>query len=142
MFSLCLFSSKRILHHLPDHPIQRSTPPKKNFDSPKLEYWFILLAQFINSIDKYRTFAKTGCRMGNWERQQDERREERERDKSRRENLGKFFYDLAKLTFAGLVVGGIVSLKPDTDISVDVYRVIIGSISTIIFARIGNIIFK
>lgn len=80
--------------------------------------------------------------MGNWERQQDERREERERDKSRRENLGKFFYDLAKLTFAGLVVGGIVSLKPDTDISVDVYRVIIGSISTIIFARIGNIIFK
>ncbi len=80
--------------------------------------------------------------MGNWEKQQDAKREERDRDKSRRENLGKFFYDLAKLTFAGLVVGGIVSLKPDTDISIDLYRVVIGGISTIIFARIGNIIFK
>ena len=43
------------------------------------------------------------CYMGNWEKQQDEKKESRERDQSRRENLGKFFYDLAKLTFAGLV---------------------------------------
>lgn len=38
------------------------------------------------------------CYMGNWEKQQDEKKESRERDQSRRENLGKFFYDLAKLT--------------------------------------------
>lgn len=37
------------------------------------------------------------CYMGNWEKQQDEKKESRERDQSRRENLGKFFYDLAKL---------------------------------------------
>lgn len=41
-------------------------------------------------------------------------------------------FDLAKLSFAGLVVGGIVSMKPDVDITLDIYRVIIGGISTII----------
>ena len=53
-----------------------------------------------------------------------------------------YVFDLAKLSFAGLVVGGIVSMKPDVDITLDIYRVIIGGISTIIFIRIGNTILK
>lgn len=80
--------------------------------------------------------------MGNWERQQEDRRIGRERDRSRRENLGKFFYDLAKLTFAGLVIGSIVSLTPDFENINTLYRVFLGGISTVIFARIGNKILK
>lgn len=40
----------------------------------------------------------------------DKRRESRERDGSRREALGKFFYDLAKFTFATMVLGSTRSL--------------------------------
>ncbi|WP_347566532.1 DUF6722 family protein [Parabacteroides gordonii] len=51
--------------------------------------------------------------MGKWEKQQDEKREGRDRDKSRRETLGKFFYDLAKLTFAAIVLGEMLVLQQD-----------------------------
>lgn len=51
--------------------------------------------------------------MGNWERQQDVKKEERERDKLGREVLGKFFYDLGELTFATMVLGGMVSVFTD-----------------------------
>ena len=37
--------------------------------------------------------------MGNWEKQQETTKETREKDKLSREVLGKFFYDLAKVTF-------------------------------------------
>lgn len=69
-------------------------------------------------------------------------KEVKEKDKVRREKLAGLFFDLAKLSFAGLVVGGIVSMKPDVDITLDIYRVVIGGISTIIFIRIGNTILK
>lgn len=44
--------------------------------------------------------------MGKWNIQQEMKLENRERRKVRRENLSKFFYDLAKLVFAGVVIGG------------------------------------
>lgn len=76
--------------------------------------------------------------MGNWEKQQGEKHEFKERDKTRREHLGKFFYDLAKLAFAGLVIGGIAPLYANLESSNNWYVVTIGSIFTIIFAWIGN----
>ncbi len=80
--------------------------------------------------------------MSNYSRLQEVKKENKEKDKVRREKLAGLFFDLAKLSFAGLVVGGIVSMKPDVDITLDIYRVIIGGISTIIFIRIGNTILK
>lgn len=80
--------------------------------------------------------------MGSWSEQQEVNKEVKEKDKVRREKLAGLFFDLAKLSFAGLVVGGIVSMKPDVDITLDIYRVVIGGISTIIFIRIGNTILK
>mgnify|MGYP000383971815 FL=1 len=38
--------------------------------------------------------------MGNWEKKQDEKRDIRERERVSKETLGKFFYDLSKLSFA------------------------------------------
>ena len=58
------------------------------------------------------------------------------------ENLGKFFYDLAKLTFAGLVIGGIATFDTELKESIFIYRAIVGGIATVIFAWIGNKIFK
>lgn len=51
--------------------------------------------------------------MGTWEKQQEIKREKREQDKIRKESLGKFFYDLAKLTFAAIVLGEMLVLQKD-----------------------------
>lgn len=45
--------------------------------------------------------------MGSWSEQQEARKEGKEHDKARREKLAGFFYDIAKLVFAGLLVGGL-----------------------------------
>ena len=37
-------------------------------------------------------------------------RDDREREKSIRETIGKFFFDLAKTTFTAMVIGGSVAL--------------------------------
>ena len=41
------------------------------------------------------------------DKRRDVRGESRERAKCQRETLGKYFYDLSKLTFTALVLGGI-----------------------------------
>lgn len=65
--------------------------------------------------------------MGNWIEKQEAKKEVKEKDKVRREKLAGYFFDLSKLSFAGLVVGGIVSIKPDNiDYSIEIYRAIIG----------------
>lgn len=47
--------------------------------------------------------------MGNWDREQALRRERREREKVKKELLAKYLYDLSKLTFTALVLGGIIA---------------------------------
>lgn len=47
--------------------------------------------------------------MGNWSKVQEEKKEGKEKDKVRREKLAGFFFNLAQLVFAGLVVGGGIS---------------------------------
>lgn len=49
--------------------------------------------------------------MGNFIRQQEEKKEVKEKEKISRENLGKFFYDLGKTSFTAMVVGGAVSFS-------------------------------
>ena len=44
--------------------------------------------------------------MGTWSQQQEVRKETKERDKTRKEKLAGYFFDLSKLSFAGLVIGG------------------------------------
>lgn len=82
--------------------------------------------------------------MGNWEKQQEEKKEVKEKDKVRRENLAKYFYDLSKLTFTGLVIGSFATfLSKDTmDIKYMIYPVIAGSTVTYMLAWLGNRILK
>lgn len=60
--------------------------------------------------------------MGSGSKEQEEKKEVKEKDKTRREKLAGYFFDLSKLSFAGLVVGGMVSIKLDNvDYSKDVF---------------------
>jgi hypothetical protein len=73
-----------------------------------------------------------------------ERQIEQEKDKTRRETLGRYFFDLSKVTFVGLVIGGAVTLfaKNEVDEYYVFYLVLAGSVLTYLFAWIGNRILK
>lgn len=70
-------------------------------------------------------------------------RETAQKDKTRKEKLAGYFFDLSKLSFAGLVIGGLVSIKSDNaDHAIDIYRVIVGCLLTVLSARMANLILK
>ncbi len=83
--------------------------------------------------------------MGNWSEQQEAKKEEKERDKVRRENIAKYFLNLSQLSFVTLVLGIMVKFDwGNTAINVFTLSVtiIMGMAFTIIFAVIANKIFK
>lgn len=80
--------------------------------------------------------------MGKWNEQQGLLKERKEWEKSRKENLGKFFYDLAKLTFAGVVIGGIIMLYGEPEMSTHWTRVVSGLLGTGMIAFFANRMFK
>lgn len=80
--------------------------------------------------------------MGKWNEQQGLLKECKEREKSRKENLGKFFYDLAKLTFAGVVIGGIIMLYGEPEMATHWTRVVSGLLGTGMIAFFANRMFK
>ena len=71
-----------------------------------------------------------------------DRDELRERNKLIREQIGKFFLDMAKLAFAGVVLVKIASADPSESILSIIVTMIFGSILTVIFALIGYWILK
>lgn len=80
--------------------------------------------------------------MGKWNIQQEMKLENRERRKVRRENLNKFFYDLAKLVFAGVVIGGIPSIYKDALDFKSFTMIITGMFTTCMFALWANKLLK
>ena len=69
-------------------------------------------------------------------------REERDKEKSSRENLGKFFYDLAKATFTIMVLTNVVALFKVENYILSAILLVVGISATIILARIAFSIFK
>lgn len=70
-------------------------------------------------------------------------KDNKEKEKTSRETLGKFFYDLAKTSFASMVVGDVVAMflkEHLTNNAVGLF--VIGVLATIIFAGIGFKILK
>ena len=80
--------------------------------------------------------------MGKWSEQQEQLKEERTRNTTRREKLAGFFFDLAKLCFATVVLGGITPLFVDDIVNIRWGIVVSGVIATLIFASIANKILK
>ena len=70
-------------------------------------------------------------------------REEREKERSVRENLSKFFYDLAKTTFASTVVGYVVSMFLKEEVTASAIALfIVGIATTALLAIFGYRISK
>ena len=80
--------------------------------------------------------------MGNFSRQQEEKKDVREKNKTRREKLAGYFFDLSKLSFAGLVIGVVIPLYSDLSNENNCYSICTGILLTIISAVFANKILK
>lgn len=70
-------------------------------------------------------------------------REEREKLKSSRDNLSKFFYDLAKTSFTAMVVGDVVTMFLKEQVTVTASLLfVVGIIATYLLALFGYRISK
>ena len=70
-------------------------------------------------------------------------REDKEKNKAARENLGKYFYDLSKGSFMVMVVGNAVTIITNQNFTLlNVALVITGIFLTWGFAYFANFIFK
>ena len=80
--------------------------------------------------------------MGKFVEQQKTKEETKEKNKTRREKLAGYFFDLSKLCFAGLVVGVVIPLYSDMSNENNWYSVCTGIILTIMSAYLANKILK
>lgn len=80
--------------------------------------------------------------MSNWQKQEEVKKDVRDRDRSRRDNLGKYFYDLSKLMFAAIVLGEMLIIQKDMSDLTSWLMIGFGGGFTYILAWIGNKIFK
>lgn len=70
-------------------------------------------------------------------------KEEKEKARSARDNLSKFFYDLAKTTFASTVVGDVVSMFLKEEVTASAVALfVVGIVTTILLAVFGYRISK
>ena len=84
------------------------------------------------------------CGMSEFSNQLEKKKDRKEKDKVRREKLAGYFFDLSKVTYTVLVVGVLVSILQEKDymnIPLDVV-VLVGIISAVVYARIGNNLLK
>ena len=80
--------------------------------------------------------------MGNWSERQEVKKEGKEKDKVRREKLVGYFFNLSKLIFAALVLGGITPLFTNVTNGINWSTITLGTISTYMFANFANRILK
>ena len=70
-------------------------------------------------------------------------REDKEKAKTARENLGKYFYDLSKTSFAVMVAGNILTILKDDQLTyINAFVIITGIFLTWGFAFLANRILK
>lgn len=80
--------------------------------------------------------------VGNWSELQAIKQEGREKDKVRKEKLAGYFFDLSKLSFAGLVIGVVIPLYSNISDENNWYSICTGIILSVISALLANKILK
>lgn len=80
--------------------------------------------------------------VGNWSELQAIKQEGREKDKVRKEKLAGYFFDLSKLSFAGLVIGVVIPLYSNISDENNWYYICTGIILSVISALLANKILK
>jgi len=73
---------------------------------------------------------------------QGEKKSVKEKGNIRREKLAGYFFDLSKLIFALLILGGITPLYANTVYEINWATIALGAFSTYIFANFANRILK
>ena len=68
-------------------------------------------------------------------------KEQKEKEKTRKEKLGGYFFNLSQLTFAATVLGAITPIFEKSS-EIEWLKMVLGSLVTVIFAWIGNKILK
>ena len=91
---------------------------------------------------KIVSLRKTMSNMGNWEKQQKEKDEAREKDKTRREKLAGYFFDLSKICFTGMVISFILPLISESNNTIMWLVTVFGICLTISSAMLANKILK
>jgi predicted ABC-type exoprotein transport system permease subunit len=80
--------------------------------------------------------------MGNWVKQLEFKKENREKEKIRQEKLAGYFFDISKLSFAGLVIGIVLPLFSNVEDLKIWSAVVLGIVLTILAASLANKILK
>lgn len=81
--------------------------------------------------------------MGNFSNQQEAKKDAKERDKTRKEKLAGYFFNLSQLTFTALVLGGMVIFFQGNDFGFKLMMMLIlGCILASSLAMIGNNLLK
>ncbi|WP_347156023.1 hypothetical protein [Phocaeicola vulgatus] len=75
--------------------------------------------------------------MGNWSEQQEVKKEGKEKEKLSRETLGKYFYDLSKLSFGSMVLGVVLPWFSESDKEEYWLLLLIGLFTTTSLALFG-----
>lgn len=78
----------------------------------------------------------------NFSEQQKAKTEAKEKNKLRKEKLAGFFFDLAKLIFAGLVIGSVTPIFTEKFQIVNLVFMLLGIYSTYILAAFANNLLK
>ena len=68
--------------------------------------------------------------------------EDNNKKKTRREKLAGYFYDISKLTYAALVLGGIVPVLTKTKVEINILAIVFGIFMSFVFAYFDNKILK
>ena len=87
-------------------------------------------------------FAKKEPCMGNFIKQQEERKDAKERDRLRRDKIASYFFNLSQLTFVALVLGTITPIYTNNEYGINWYVLSVGLALTIVLANIGSKILK
>ncbi len=82
--------------------------------------------------------------MSNFSRQVEKREDRKEKDKTRKDKLAGYFFNLSQVSFTALVVGVPITLFKEElyDNYILMTMIVIGIVFTISFAKIGNNILK
>lgn len=87
-------------------------------------------------------FANKEPCMGNFIKQQEERKNAKERDRLRRDKIAGYFFNLSQLTFVALVLGTITPIYTNNEYGINWYMLSVGLALTIVLANIGSKILK
>ena len=68
--------------------------------------------------------------------------ENNDKKQTRREKLAGYFYDISKLTYAALVLGGIVPALTKTTVRINILAIVFGILMSYVFAYFANKILK